>query len=377
MPNPWDDRYRIRNLETIAGLQPGDKLDVTGTNDFRRQRPGWGTSLARTFSRNKSSAYYAPIYKVFQETIISGLIVSDGSGAGINWDLIKRSLSGLRNLARTYENDRGKQDRLNRLVKHVETLVGLQPTDGLPVHIIPRHRPFLQVEPDLYETSKCMQPEKFIPVDKMGFSVHELFVKDVVNGRWKIKMEGKTVPKGDDCIGFLAKKLGNDRAALRDLSLVATQQCLGDIGRKLCAFSTHSNSESGMQRPMFAAPNGFGILPTVGVTGENDGWDMLLDFRCRKRDNVVDELEFTITNLWQSDNILYWDLKARTYLNRYGPALTKRSPLQRVNLDIRASLVRAGENFRPVVHSAMFTVYTRPLARGDDDTPEWMLADEG
>jgi hypothetical protein len=374
MPNPWDDRYRIRNLQTIAGLQPGDKLDVTGTNEFKRQRRGAWTSIARTFSHNKSSAYYAPIYKVFQETIISGFICSNGTGAGIDWKLIERSLSGLRNLGRTYENDRGKHDRLKLLVRHVEILSGLQPTDGLPVHILSRDRSCLRVEPIFYEAAKFLRLADFKPVEKMGFSVHELFVKDVVNGRWRIKMEGKTVPVGDDCIGFLAKKLGDDRSALRDLSRAANQDCFGDIGKNICCNSTVSNSDACLPRPMFAAPNGFGILPGVG--GDTGNWEMLLDFRCRKRGNVVDELEFTFTNRWQSNIIMYWDFKARTNLPRFAPALTKRSPLQRIDLDIRASLVRVGENFHPVLHSALFTVYTRPLARHDDGTPEWMLASE-
>jgi hypothetical protein len=371
MPNPWDDRYRIRNLETIAGLQPGDTLDVTGTNDFRRQRPGWGTSLARTFSRNKSSAYYAPIYKVFQETIISGLIVSDGSGAGINWDLIERSLSGLRNLARTYENDRGKRDRLNRLVTHVETLVGLRPTDGLPVHIVSRSRPFIMVEPDRFEAAKFVQLDEFIPVEKMGFSVHELFVKDVVNGRWDgITMEGKKLPVGDECIAFLAKKLGNDRLALRDLTRAVTQDCFGSVGNYLSNYSNLSNVQGSILRPMFADANGYGIL--THMSGRAGNWHMLLDFRCMKRSNVVESFEFTATNRWHSDACLYWDFGTARNLPRNGLGLATRSPVQRIDLNMRASLSRVGEDFHPVIHSAMFTVYTRPLARGDDGTPEWM-----
>jgi hypothetical protein len=310
---------------------------------------------------------------VFQETIISGFIDNNGSGAGINWDLIKRSLSGLRNLARTYENDRGKHDRLKRLVKHVETLVGLQRSDGLPVHIIPRHRPFLQVEPNLYEASKCLELQDFLPVQVMGFDVHHQFFVDFVNGRWRLKMEGETVPRGDDCIGFLAKKLGNDRVALRDLSRAVNQNSFGDVGARLSSFSTYSDFLRGKIRPMFAAPNGYGILTVAG--GDDGNWDFAdVHIRRRKRGDVVNEFEVTFTNRWRPQYLMYYDFSTGAPNARMAHAT--RSLVQRMDLEVRADLVRAGENFYPELKYAMFTVYIRPMARQDDGTPEWMLSDE-
>lgn len=374
MPNPWDDRYRIRNLETIAGLQPGDKLDVTGTNEFKRQRRGAWTSIVRTFSHNKSSAYYAPIYKVFQETIISGFIVSNGSGAGINWDLIKRSLSGLRNLARTYENDRGKQDRLNRLVKHVETLVGLERSDGLPVHIVSRHRSVLRVEPNPHEVIKMLALPVFTPIEHNGFEVHRGFALDILDHSrgGGICIEGQYTPRGYHGIDFLAKKLGNDRLALRDLTRAFTQEGWSSLGFTLSDHSTYSNYSTKTFRPMFATPNGHGIVTSVG--GDLN-WETQANVQRRMQGSVVEALEITVKNRWRPRGLIYYDFARKTpvWVGMGGMACVTRSSVQCIELDVRATLRRAGENFVPDLHSAFYTVYSQPLAQENDSTPEWML----
>jgi len=378
MPNPWDDRYRIRNLETIAGLQPGDKLDVTGTNEFKRQRRGAWTSIARTFSRNKSSAYYAPIYKVFQETIISGFIFSNGTGAGINWNLIERSLNGLRNLARTYENDRGKRDRLNRLVTHVETLCGLQPSDGLPLHIVSRHRSVLRVEPNPHETAKLLALKDFKnPVEHGGFSVDGSFFKDVLDHAGRscpCMLDNESIPKGEDGIDFLAKKFGNDRSALRDLSRGMNQNAWGDLGLNLSSYSTCDNSKILQYRPMFAAPNGYGIMTVVG--GEDANWNSHFAIRRRMQGGLVEALEITFTSYWRPLQVWYYDFAINKLVGTRALPSATRSPVQSLELDVKVSLRRAGESFVPMLHSALFTVYTRPFVREDDGTPEWMLESE-
>jgi hypothetical protein len=359
MPNTWDQPYRGQNLTTIAQIRVGEKLAVTGTSTFERQAAGRWTSLARTFSRNKAAAYYLPIYKVFQETIIAGF-AANPTGISVPWVLLHQALGGLRNLALTYANQPVKRQHVDRLVEDVARLLDLQRNDNLPMYIIHSGAPYLHFQPNLIELRALVEPVGLTLVERDGCPVYDQFLADV--DRIDISFEGERVQERN-CIPFLLEKMGGDRVALRELSRVMHQGGLITGGPMLTVYTNAANQHHGGLRPLFWTATGYGIFLQFTGTSRVKIW-------CRKNSAGVEELDIYLTQSIVGTANDYYDPAAQNLIP--GTPMTQ-SPLQGLTFQLRARLLRRGASFALEIDDASFDVRSRPATGQHIDTPDWMF----
>jgi hypothetical protein len=237
------------NLQTLAKIQPGDKVNVTDKK-FTIQKKGWQQSLTRTFSRNKASAYYKPIYRLFQIAVVHFRFLQQPPP----WDDIRAAFLGVQRLRQTYvdELDAARKDKKGQKtldekstkVKHLETLLGavdnfnVLSTEPAFNNWIAAPRGYGRIHHRCLDVSairrallddrqhSVVDKEQLVP-QQGGGEIYEIFRKDVVNPRQKLYVNDDTSPVGRDRIAWLRAGLDNDLGMLKEISALCNQGCLG------------------------------------------------------------------------------------------------------------------------------------------------------
>ena len=237
------------NLQTLAKIQPGDKVNVTDKK-FTIQKPGWQQSLSRTFSRNKASAYYKPIYRLFQIAVVHSRSIDRPPP----WDDIRAAFLGLQQLRQTYVDElaaarkdkKGQKtlDEKSTKVQHLDTLLrtvaffGLLSTEPAFNTLIAAPRGYGRIHHRCLDVSAILRAllvdrqhsvveyEQLVP-QQGGGEIYDVFKKDVVKARQTLYVNGDKSPVDEGCIAWLRARLDNDLGMLKEISALCNQGCLG------------------------------------------------------------------------------------------------------------------------------------------------------
>ncbi len=285
------------NLQTLAKIQPGDKVNVTDKK-FTIQKKGWQQSLTRTFSRNKASAYYKPIYRLFQIAVVHFRFLQQPPPR----DDIRAAFLGLERLRQTYVNElaearadkKGQKtlDEKSTKVEHLETLLRAVATFGFlsaePAfntwiaaprgygRIHHRHLDVSAIRSAILDDRQHFVVGKEPLVDQEGgVKFYDVFRKDVVKARQTLYVNDDKSPVDEGCIAWLRARLHNDLAMLKEISALCNQACLGGAATYLSM-----NSPTGQMEAKFLNALGmpFNVVPgqqkTIfkisDITGEAD-----------------------------------------------------------------------------------------------------------
>jgi len=238
----------IVNLRTLATIQAGDKVNVTDKK-FTIQKKGWQQSLARTFSRNKASAYYKPIYRLFQIAVVHFRFLQEPPP----WEDIRKAFLGLQQLRQTYVNElnEARKDKkaqktldekstkvkdLDTLLQAVATFNDLSTEPAFNTWIAaPRgygiiHHCYLNVSAIgmrllHHRQRSVVERERLVP-QQGGGEIYYPFQADVVGERMKLYVDDVQWPSGGD-IAWLRTRLHNDLGMLKEISALCNQGCLG------------------------------------------------------------------------------------------------------------------------------------------------------
>jgi len=238
----------IVNLQTLATIQAGDKVNVTDKK-FTIQKKGWQQSLARTFSRNKASAYYKPIYRLFQIAVVHSRFLQEPPP----WEDIRNAFLGLQELRQTYVNELNEArkdkkaqktlDEKSTKVKDLDTLLRAVASFGVlstePAfntwiaaprgYGIIRHC-YLNVSAIRgrllhHRQHSVVERSRLVP-QQGGGEIYYPFQADVVGERMKLYVDDVQWPSGGD-IAWLRTRLHNDLGMLKEISALCNQGCLG------------------------------------------------------------------------------------------------------------------------------------------------------
>ena len=423
----------ITNLEELGRVIPGDKLSVT-SDRFSVQRKGFfSQSVARTFSRNSASAYYRPVFRLFQIAVVDRL----WNGVPQPWAQIDAAFAGLGNLRQTYalelEEAEGKNKPaavlaekrqkvrfLDRLIANVTPLVksrrnvnpemfwaaaprGYGRSRNMRMTNIIKQKLYLtrrfaetradeirvpfdtradfsaNVLPDLNNDNLFRNSDRF-EVKKVNIS--HAFLVDAIQRQMTLNVKG--------CLPFNIHQVGKDQAILYYLHVLH-----GDVNmlEELSLWCNQGTLGSAMSAVIFENPvlggAGHNFLTASGIAfspgpGSPETKFNLFEVRFRKTFGFDQKLHDEVAEASIHVSITTDTTNFRSSVGYYAanqdddneigePGLNARCPISLVNLEFDFVILRMGPNsfaYEIMNDQVMFETCADDPAR---ETPAWMI----